>query len=43
VRLLTVRLLAVLWALSWWVFPGFGVIDLSVTWDPGWPVVLEAS
>jgi len=43
VRLLTVRLLAVLWALSWWVFPGFGVIDLSVTWDPAWPVVLEAS
>jgi hypothetical protein len=43
VRLLTVRLLAVLWALTWWVFPGFGLIDLSVTWDPGWPVVLEAS
>src|SRR3954454_21645326 len=42
VRLLTVRLLAVLWALTWWIFPGFGLIDLSVTWDPGWPVVLEA-
>src|SRR3954449_7264680 len=43
VRLLTVRLVAVLWALTWWVFPGFGLIDLSVTWDQGWPVVLEAS
>src|SRR3954452_16221258 len=42
VRLLTVRLLAVLWALTWWIFPGFGLIDLSVTWNPGWPVVLEA-
>jgi hypothetical protein len=43
VRLLTVRVAAVLWALTWWIFPGFGLIDLSVTWDPGWPVVLEAS
>jgi hypothetical protein len=43
VRLLTVRLLAMAWALTWWIFPGFGLIDLSVTWDPGWPVVLEAS
>src|SRR3954462_2573951 len=43
VRLLTVRLVAVLWALTWWVFPGFGLIDLSVSWDPAWPVVLEAS
>ncbi|NYJ04941.1 hypothetical protein [Petropleomorpha daqingensis] len=42
-RLLTVRLVAFLWALTWWIFPGFGLIDLSVTWDPGWPVVLEAS
>src|SRR5205085_660807 len=37
VRLLTVRLIAVVWTLTWWVVPGFGVIDLSVTWDPGWP------
>jgi hypothetical protein len=43
VRLLVVRVLAVLFALTWLVFPGFGLIDLSVTWDPGWPVVLEAS
>jgi hypothetical protein len=43
VRLLAVRVLAVLCALTWLVLPGFGLIDLSVTWDPGWPVVLEAS
>jgi hypothetical protein len=43
VRLLAVRLLAALFALTWFVFPGFGLIDLSVTWDPDWPVVLEAS
>jgi hypothetical protein len=43
VRLLLARILAVLFALTWLVFPGFGLIDLSVTWDPGWPVVLEAS
>ncbi|MGY1617126.1 hypothetical protein ACI797_10320 [Geodermatophilus sp. SYSU D00691] len=42
-RLLTARLTAVLWALTWWVFPGFGLADLSVSWDPDWPVVLEAS
>ena len=38
-----VRALAVLFALTWLVLPGFGLIDLSVTWDPDWPVVLEAS
>jgi len=27
---------------SWLVFPGFGVIDLSVTWSADWPQVLEA-
>jgi hypothetical protein len=43
VRLLAVRVVAVFLALTWLVFPGFGLIDLSVTWDPGWPVVLEAS
>ena len=42
-RLLSVRVLALLCALTWLVLPGFGLIDLSVTWDPGWPVVLEAS
>ena len=42
-RLLAVRVLAVLCALTWLVLPGFGLIDLTVTWDPGWPVVLEAS
>jgi hypothetical protein len=41
-RLVAVRVVAVLFALTWLVFPGFGLIDLSVTWDPGWPVVLEA-
>ena len=42
-RLTAVRVLAVLFALTWLVFPGFGLTDLSVTWDPDWPVVLEAS
>jgi len=36
------RVLAGLFALSWLVFPGFGVIDLGVTWDPTWSQVLEA-
>jgi hypothetical protein len=43
VRTIVARALAVLFALTWLVFPGFGLIDLSVSWDPGWPVVLEAS
>ena len=42
-RLLAVRVLAVLFALTWLVLPGFGLIDLSVSWDPDWPVVLEAA
>ena len=42
-RLTAVRVLAVLFALTWLWFPGFGLIDLSVTWDPDWPVVLEAT
>jgi hypothetical protein len=42
VRLPALRIIAVLCALTWLVFPGFGLIDLSVTWDPDWPVVLEA-
>jgi len=42
VRLLAARLLAALCALTWLVFPGFGLIDLGVSWDPDWPVVLEA-
>lgn len=28
--------------MTWFVLPGFGLIDLSVTWDPEWPQVLEA-
>ena len=36
-----VRVLALLFALLW-LFPGFGLIDLTVTWDEDWPVVLEA-
>jgi hypothetical protein len=43
VRTIVARALAVLVALTWLVFPGFGLIDLSVSWDPDWPVVLEAS
>lgn len=42
-RRLAVRVLAVLSALTWLVLPGFGLVDLSVSWDPAWPVVLEAS
>ena len=38
----TARGLAGLFAVSWIVLPGFGVIDLSVTWDADWPQVLEA-
>jgi hypothetical protein len=37
------RAVATFFALTWLVFPGFGLTDLSVTWDPDWPVVLEAS
>ncbi|WP_344619099.1 hypothetical protein [Dactylosporangium salmoneum] len=37
-----VRVAAVVFAVSWLVFPGFGLIDLSVTWDPEWLVALEA-
>ena len=36
------RVLAGVFALSWFGFPGFGLIDLSVTWDPEWPQLLEA-
>jgi hypothetical protein len=41
-RTATVRVLAGLFALTWLLFPGFGLIDLGVTWNPSWPVVLEA-
>ena len=37
-----IRLLLVLCTLTWWLLPGFGLIDLGVTWDPDWPVMLEA-
>ena len=36
------RVLAGLFTLTWWVLPAMGVIDLSVSWDPDWPVMLEA-
>ncbi len=39
---IVLRALAVLFALSWLVLPGFGLIDLSVTWASDWPQVLEA-
>jgi len=42
VRGAVVRVLAVLFAASWLVLPGFGLIDLSVTWNSAWPQVLEA-
>lgn len=28
--------------LAVWLVPGFGLIDLTVSWDPEWPVMLEA-
>jgi hypothetical protein len=42
VRMIVARVLAAFFAMTWLVLPGFGLIDLSVTWDPDWPVVLEA-
>ena len=41
-RILLFRLLALVLALGWLVWPGFALIDLSVTWDPAWSRVLEA-
>jgi hypothetical protein len=43
VRTVVARGLAGFVALTWLVLPGFGLVDLGVTWDPDWPVVLEAS
>ena len=37
-----VRAIAGLFAVSWIVLPGFGAIDLAVTWSSDWPQVLEA-
>ena len=37
-----VRAIASLFAVSWIVLPGFGAIDLAVTWSSDWPQVLEA-
>jgi hypothetical protein len=37
-----IRLSLVLVCLAWLVLPGMGLIDLSVTWDEDWPVMLEA-
>jgi hypothetical protein len=42
VRLVLARGLALLFAASWIVLPGFGIIDLSVTWSSEWPQMLEA-
>ncbi|NYG07801.1 hypothetical protein BJ986_002288 [Phycicoccus badiiscoriae] len=41
-RIWLFRLLALVAALGWLVWPGFALIDLSVTWDPAWSRVLEA-
>lgn len=41
-RAALLRVVALVCALSWLVFPGFGIPDLLVTWDPDWPVMLEA-
>ncbi|MGW5667347.1 hypothetical protein [Micromonospora sp. NPDC003776] len=42
VRTAGVRVAAVVFALTWLVFPGFGLPDLAVTWNPAWAVALEA-
>ena len=42
-RSIVARILAVFFALTWVLFPGFGLADLQASWDPDWPVVLEAS
>lgn len=36
------RILAAVFAVSWLTFPGFGLPDLLVTWNPEWAQVLEA-
>lgn len=36
------RSIAALFAVSWIYLPGFGAIDLAVTWSSDWPQVLEA-
>jgi hypothetical protein len=41
-RRLGLRVLVAAFAVSWLVLPGFGAIDLSVTWSSSWPEVLEA-
>jgi hypothetical protein len=41
-KAVTSRAITAVFALSWLVFPGFGLIDLTVTWDRSWPQVLEA-
>ena len=35
-------MLAGVFAFGWVVLPGFGAIDLAVTWNPEWEQVLEA-
>jgi hypothetical protein len=42
VRRVAARVVSGLFAVSWLVLPGFGLIDLSVTWNTEWPQVLEA-
>jgi len=41
-RRIALRGCAGLFAVSWIVLPGFGAIDLAVTWSADWPQVLEA-
>ena len=36
------RVLAAVFAFGWIVLPGFGALDLAVTWNPEWEQVLEA-
>lgn len=41
-RARAIRVSAAVFAFGWLVLPGFGLIDLAVTWSPDWPQVLEA-
>jgi hypothetical protein len=42
VRQTLLRVVAAVLSLTWLVLPGFGLLDLAVTWNRDWPQVLEA-
>jgi hypothetical protein len=40
---IALRICAGLFAATWFAFPGFGAVDLTVIRSPDWPQVLEAA